>query len=73
MSKFVELVTVEGQRWDAIANLAYGNPYGYEPILRANPQWLGVDRLPGGTVLQIPVIDQPAVTMTREQLPPWKR
>ena len=72
---FVEYVAKEGERWDWVAFQAYGDPYLYEGIIRANPHLLGVRSLAGGTVLRVPVLEEADTTpsIPPEQLPPWKR
>lgn len=71
--EFFEYITTEAERWDWIAFRAYGDPYGYEAIIRANPEFLGVRSLPAGTKLKVPVLEQAAPTIDLESLPPWKR
>ena len=68
----IKLTTVEGQRWDQIASLVYGDPTGYERILAANPQTRFYAQLPGGIVLLAPVISASERADPLE-LPPWKR
>lgn len=68
----LEYTTVPGDRWDFVADMFYGDPYGYERIIMAN---LGVPRgevIPSGTRLLIPFI---YITQSKlsEALPPWKR
>ena len=48
----------QGDRWDTIAYKMYGDPYKYEIILRANPQYLGLPYPPAGAKLQIPIIEE---------------
>ncbi len=71
--EFTEYITRQEQRWDTIAWETYGDPYGYEPILMANPQYRGLVKLPAGTRLQIPVLPEATPTLSAELLPPWKR
>ncbi|HIK42152.1 tail protein X [Thermoleptolyngbya sp. M55_K2018_002] len=73
MSEFIEYTTTDDERWDWIAFQAYGDPYGYETIIRANPEFLGVRSLSAGTILRVPVVEQAAPTVDLESLPPWKR
>jgi len=67
---YYEYITKEGDRWDLIANLYYGDPMKYEPIITANPEVTIYPILPAGIKLIIPVIE---VNNTIEELPPWKR
>lgn len=66
-----EHITTEGERWDQLAARYYGNPYGYEPILRANRHVGNPPVLSGGIRLLIPIPTTPAPSPAG--LPPWKR
>lgn len=69
---FTEYLTKEGERWDWIAWTTLGSPYAYEVIIRANPQYRDLLKLPAGVRLLIPVeeVVTPTQTVT---LPPWRR
>lgn len=70
-----EYITTQDQRFDQIAYSAYGvakSAY-MEMIIQANPNVPIYDKVPGGTVLFIPVIDNNAVKTDAANLPPWKR
>jgi phage tail protein X len=69
--QYVEYVTKEGDRWDQIALIHYGNAYDYERIIIANPTAPITPTLPGGIKLAIPVIERQ--TANSSLLPPWKR
>lgn len=71
MTEFVEYITEEGDRWDTVAHKAYGNPWAFERIVRANPRVPIRPVLEAGTRLLIPVVDPPAPPAA--VLPPWKR
>ncbi len=75
MANFQNYTTKEGERFDWIAVRVYGQdfPYSYEEIIRANPQYLCTTTLPAGVVVRIPVMENLTPTITREQLPPWRR
>jgi phage tail protein X len=68
---FVEYITRDGDRWDLIAEAAYGDPWAFGPIIEANPDVPIRPVLPGGLRLLLPVREQ-APTPAAE-LPPWKR
>ncbi|MEM6866986.1 MAG: tail protein X [Cyanobacteria bacterium P01_C01_bin.121] len=72
MTTFRTYQTKEGDRWDLIAFAEYGDPYGYERIISANPSHVGALELPGGISLRIPVVSV-TPTISKEDLPPWKR
>lgn len=63
--------TLPGERWDQIAYRYYGDPFGYERIIAANPSAPIAPVLPAGTVLLIPVIE-PA-SQSPVGMPPWKQ
>lgn len=67
-----EYITTEGQRWDSIAFLAYGDASLYPTIQSANPFIPRADTLAGGLRLQIPILENSATT-DESLLPPWKR
>jgi phage tail protein X len=69
---YVEHLTRDGERWDQIADRYYGDPYGYEVLIQANPTVAIIPCLDAGLKLLIPVFeDTPA--MSAADLPPWKR
>lgn len=73
-SEFTQYTTKQGERWDTIAFNAYDNPYGYSPIIAANPQYRNVVVFNESVVLQIPVIETAAeVAVDPASLPPWRR
>lgn len=72
MTDYVRYITKQGDRWDQIAEEHYGNPYQYEPIIRANRTVPITTRLPAGIELAIPIITTGG-TLSDQQLPPWKR
>jgi phage tail protein X len=67
---YLEHWTVEGDRWDLLAWRYYGDPYGYERIIRANPEVPIIPVLPSGVRLLIPAIDSREVPDSGG-LPPW--
>lgn len=69
----IQHTTKEGQRWDTIALDNYGSALMMNKIIEANPGIPRSDVLPAGIILNIPIIDQIEVTISAEQLPPWKR
>lgn len=72
-TKYTIYPTLEGDRWDTIANKAYGDPTKISEIIRANPQVRIYDVFPAGIKLLIPIIDQTAISVDTSNLPPWKR
>lgn len=72
MADTTQYIVKEGMRWDYIAYLAYGQSSLIQPIIEANPNVPITPRLPGGTVLTIPVLDDSISKTDKELLPPWK-
>jgi hypothetical protein len=63
----------DGERWDTISYKAYGRADLAHIIIAANPNVPITARLTGGTVLDIPILEDTAVKTDAELLPPWKR
>lgn len=71
MADFVEYITNEGDRWDAIAYKAYGDPMLYPQIAEAN-RGIPLDVVfKDGIKVKVPVLD--GVAIDTNLLPPWKR
>lgn len=66
--RYLTHITREGERWDQLAAIYYGNAYRYEPIVRANPHVPLTSALAAGLTLRIPVLDAEPIS---EELPPW--
>lgn len=71
--EFITHQTQDGERWDSLAFLYYGDPLAYERIIVANP-YVPVDPvLPAGLELRIPVLeDAEAEPVLGAGVPPWK-
>jgi len=77
-----EYITRENQRWDQIAYAAYGvtsinengiNEPAMKRIIEANPTIPIADKLAGGIILNIPVLESNSPKTNTELLPPWKK
>lgn len=66
--QYIEVTTIDDDRWDLIAWRVYGDPFLYEPIIVANPSVPIRPVLPGGLVLRVPLRAAPPVGGA----PPWK-
>lgn len=66
-----QYIVKSDERWDNIANAAYGNPGLIEPLVRANPDVFIVPIVPAGTILEIPVLSETESETNSEILPPW--
>lgn len=64
-------ITQEGDRWDLIADKAYGDATKITPIIEANPGVPKTPVLPSGITLYVPLMD--VETVDTNLLPPWKR
>lgn len=73
MEKIVQHTVIDGQRWDQVSTEYYGRADMMNKIIEANPGVPITDVLPGGIVLNIPIIDKADVLTDAERLPPWKR
>ncbi|MEC5207383.1 phage tail protein X [Vogesella perlucida] len=69
---YLNHLTQDGDRWDAIAWRYYGDVKHVPLLIEANPHVPVVEVLPGGLNLAIPVIEAEDATAL-EELPPWKR
>lgn len=68
-----QYIVQEGERWDTIAHKAYGKPSLFQNIIAENPLVPITVRIAGGTVLNIPIIENNSVQTDKELLPPWKQ
>jgi phage tail protein X len=68
---YVEHITRDGDRWDLLAWQYYGDPFGYERIIMANPSVPIRPFIVSGIKLRIPIIEDTSVLS--QNLPPWKR
>ena len=80
---FTTIKTYDNERWDSVAQRAYGDPLMaavvngvnvgvMNLIIAANPTVGITDVLPGGINLVIPIIDGTALVKAGT-LPPWKQ
>lgn len=68
---FYRYRTVDGDRWDMIAQEFYGDPFDYVGIMQVNPAFAGAIFLPSGQIINVPVREQS--TQRQRVLPPWER
>lgn len=61
--------TIQGDSWDSIAYLQYGDEMQIHWLIEANPQHRETVIFPAGVVLSIPEIGESA----RAPAPPWIR
>lgn len=71
--KYIQYVVQEGERWDTISHKMYGTPYEIERLILNNPKVPVTERLAGGTVLEVPVLEIQEVKPNPAVMPPWKR
>lgn len=64
-------ITNEGDRWDLIADKAYGDVTKMKDILEANPNLAMVTVFTEGITVLLPII--PETETQTSNLPPWKR
>lgn len=66
--QFIRYVALDGDRWDILADIAYGDETLFAPIIAANPSIRIDDDIPAGTEVFVPVLDEVAEPV---DLPPW--
>lgn len=69
----IQYVCKEGERWDNVAYKAYGTIEKTADVIAANPNVLITERLTGGTVLNIDIIEDNNPSINIDNLPPWKQ
>ena len=69
---FTKYTTLAGDRWDTVANKAYGDPFNFSGIIQSNPLITIVDVFEGGIELLIPVLET-TVDVDVTLLPIWKQ
>ncbi len=67
-----QYITNQDERWDTIAYNVYGDAGLSAGIIAANPAVPITDKLPAGTVLEIPILEEIEV-LNSDLLPIWKR
>lgn len=63
--------TVQGDMWDSIAKLLYGNEKYAEQLMQANTAYLSTVIFYAGVVLDVPDVDTTTIT-SASSLPPWR-
>lgn len=71
MANTTPYITREGDRWDLIADRAYGDVTRQKEIMEANPDIALFTVFREGITIQLPIIPE-SETQT-SNLPPWKR
>jgi phage tail protein X len=71
MAETTPYITKEGDRWDTIADKAYGDVTKMDKIVDANPDLALVASFREGITLLLPII--PDTETQTSNLPPWKR
>lgn len=64
-------ITKQGDRWDSIADSAYGDVTKMNDVIEANPDIAMVAAFDEGITLKLPIIED--VNTQNELLPPWKQ
>lgn len=73
MGGFTQHITSEGERWDNVAQAAYGDSSNTEDIIKANPR-VAIDVVfKAGVRLLIPIVEVKKDGTDVNSLPPWKR
>ena len=66
---YKEHICKDGVRWDEVAFIEYGDVTKMLDIRNANPDIPSYDKIPGGTILQIPILEESITTITIKK--PW--
>lgn len=67
----ITYITKQNDRWDSIAYEVYGDPYLYEPIMLANPEYMHLLSLPSGLRLTVPLLYD--ASEHEDVSPSWQR
>ena len=70
--EYIEHITLDGDRWDQIATLYYGDASRISPLAEANEHLRLLPVLPGGLPVRVPILEADN-NLLPEELPPWKR
>ena len=70
--EYIEHITLDGDRWDQIATLYYGDASRISPLAEANGHLRLLPVLPGGLPVRVPILEDDN-NLLPEELPPWKR
>ncbi len=70
--EYIEHITLDGDRWDQIAHLYYGDASRISPLAEANEHLRLLPVLPGGLPVRVPILEDDN-NLLPEELPPWKR
>lgn len=70
---FVEYIVKDGDRWDSIADKAYGDATLFNKIIEANVSTTISPLLSAGSRIIIPIQEEADIQIDSSTLPPWKR
>lgn len=68
-----QVISNEGERWDNIAQREYGDANRMNEIRDANPDIPTYHKLPGGLIINVPIIENNNVAADTKKMPPWKQ
>jgi phage tail protein X len=64
--------TIDGDRWDLLAQAYYGNACILSPLLRANPNIAALPKLPSGIDVVVPIIPLTDTSPAPAPAVPWR-
>lgn len=73
MQEYLQHIASEGDRWDSLSYLYYGDATAYEQIVTANPHVPMLATLSAGDVVLIPIIDETQTKISSADVPFWLR
>lgn len=71
--EYLQHIASQGDRWDTLSYLYYGDATGYERIITANSDMAITTTLAAGAIVLIPIIDEVQAQPTIAAVPFWLR
>lgn len=70
--RYIEHITIAGDRWDLIAHRYYGDAARITPLAEANEHLRLLPVLQSGLLVRVPILDDDD-NLLPDEVPPWKR
>lgn len=70
--RYIEHITIDGDRWDLIAHRYYGDATRITPLAEANEHLRLLPVLQSGLPVRVPILDDED-NLLPDEVPPWKR
>ncbi|MFD1156097.1 tail protein X [Undibacterium aquatile] len=72
MMEYIEHITKDGERWDQIAHMYYGDSTKISALSEANEHLRLQPVLVGGLPVRVPILEEEDRLLPQD-VPPWKR